>query len=46
MRSGKRHVVRMVRSAKDGQHPGGGWADGVSGGIAPGPWMRGPILTC
>ncbi|WP_457104353.1 hypothetical protein [Methylobacterium sp. P5_C11] len=45
MRSGKRHVVRMVRNAEDARNPGGGWADGVPGGIAPGPWLRRPIPT-
>jgi hypothetical protein len=45
MRSGKRHVVRMVRNAEDARHPGSGLADGVQGGVAPGPWLRRPIPT-
>jgi hypothetical protein len=45
MRSGKRHDVRMVRNEQDARDPGGGWADGVQGGIAPGPWLRRPIPT-
>jgi hypothetical protein len=45
LRAGKRHVVRMVRNAEDAKHPGGGWADGVQGGMAPGPWLGRPVPT-
>ncbi|KQS79719.1 hypothetical protein ASG32_24990 [Methylobacterium sp. Leaf361] len=43
MRSGQRHTVRMVRNPEDAKDPGSGWADGVQGGIAPGPWLRRPV---
>jgi hypothetical protein len=39
MRSGQRHTVRMVRNPEDAKDPAGGWADGVHGGVAPGPWL-------
>lgn len=39
MRFGKRHIVRMVHNAEDARDPGGGWAEGVVSGIAPGPWL-------
>lgn len=45
MRSGRRHVVRMVRNAEQMRDPGGCWADGVTGGISPGPWLFRPIST-
>ena len=45
MRSGRRHVVRMVHTAEEALDPGGGWADGVAGGITQGPWLVRPIPT-
>jgi hypothetical protein len=45
MRSGKRHTVRMVRNPEDAKDPGSGWAEGVQGGVAPGPWLSRPSPT-
>lgn len=45
LRSGRRHVVQMVRNAEDARDPGGGWAEGVVGGLIPGSWLARPIPT-
>lgn len=45
LRSGRRHVVQMVRNAEDARDSGGGWAEGVTGGLVPGPWLARPIPT-